>query len=304
MFRTQGSRSLTKATKSLRDTERWTTHTKSHISVKVFFTNSTVDPWRLRPEVTLGLGRKLGWLVLSLNIFSQSGTFPDSVEKVITGGYHFCVFFPTTIPQSRTDASRFGWKVWSQGKVVALPRLLANISKNRINLCPEEPGSMVPRCKQFLQSLLMVDKGWFCPRSSPSSVIRTCFIFLLDTSVSWWTRHSNTIGKQVTFANIDFLCPVDKIWGPSQHGDLRVGSSLSPLERVDAMGHKPGEKTIIAIRAEMAFLQLKPTQRKTDLEDEKVMIPDDNVRPLGCSYIAEIWPPKVSDYRSNNVSSA
>ena len=97
---------------------------------------------------------------------------------------------------------------------------------------------------------------------------------------------------------------MDKIWGPSQHGDLRVGSSLSPLEIVDAMGNKPGEKTIIAIRAEMAFLQLKPIQRKTDLGDGKVTIPDDNVRPLGCSYIAEIRPTKISDYRSNNVSSA
>ena len=66
--------------------------------------------------------------------------------------------------------------------------------------------------------------------------IRICFIFLLDTSVSWGRRYSNIIGKQVTVAYIDSVCPVDKILVPDPHKALRVGSPLFPLEIGDAMG--------------------------------------------------------------------
>lgn len=52
-------------------------------------------------------------------------------------------------------------------------------------------------------------------------------------------------------SQLNSLCPQDKILC---HRSLGVGSSLSALEIVDSKGLKPGVKTNIAIRAEMAFL--------------------------------------------------
>lgn len=42
---------------------------------------------------------------VSLNTFSISSIFPDSVEKVVTGEHL------SGAPPSRTEASEFGWKV-------------------------------------------------------------------------------------------------------------------------------------------------------------------------------------------------
>lgn len=50
-------------------------------------------------------------------------------------------------------------------------------------------------------------------------------------------------------SQLNSLCPQDKILC---HRSLGVGSSLSAF--VDSKDLKPGVKTIIAIRAEMAFL--------------------------------------------------
>lgn len=94
---------------------------------------------------------------------------------------------------------------------------------------------------------------------------------------------------------------------PRLNREHRRGTFPSPLEikvPFENQGHKPRAKTIMAIRAEMAFLKIKSTMSKADLEDEKVKISEENFKTFGSSYAFEAWYSKLSNYRNNNVFSA
>ena len=100
-------------------------------------------------------------------------------------------------------------------------------------LCPEEWGSMVLRYKQFLQSLLIVDKGWLCLKNEDVFYLPFRYLYILRKKIL-----SNTIRKHLTVAYIDSLCPVGKTLGARPTQGPKSGKPLSPLEIGDAMGRK------------------------------------------------------------------
>lgn len=104
----------------------------THFCEKAFFLHSTVDSWRFRPLVTLGVrGRSAGWILCVTHAnWHPNWHLSIPLVKVVTGGHHLGVFIPIPTPQNRTDVSGSGWKVCTQRKVVVLPRLQTIISKN------------------------------------------------------------------------------------------------------------------------------------------------------------------------------